>query len=318
MMITQGKKPYRLVGPNPLMFNQASSDGWGDGGYWLNADNFGISKKISATAYERRLDLRGQIEEIADEHVDISDSQWGKPVNPEEDPRPKGRAKVLDDSMSIEYLQNVEDRDSFFAVNLNDEKDNKEDDMIRNIDGTPYNPDSSTVAQFDPDSPDHLLMDEIDQESIDLGGAPVEYYRVLVDGNADEFYGEQREKRYAQRLYKLMAHWEPVQPEWNWMPGGAGFSSEELTAFSFNRATFLEKVGEMPRVGSLIKTCTDNVFWEITKINVNIEGEDRKLWGKHRVSVMTQKYQSTITDPSPTGMGRESYSQGKKGGVTIR
>jgi hypothetical protein len=316
-MIRQGKKPYKLAGPNPLMFGQVSPENWGEGGYWLNPDNFGVPKTVRATPYERRLDLRGQIEEIVEEHPDISDAQWGRPVTPEEDPQPKprplqGRARVNE-----EEDLGRKDRDAFFAINM-DEDEKEDEEMIRNLDGTPYNPDSSTVAQFDPDSPDHQLMDEVDQESIDLGGAPIEYYRVFVDGNADEFYGEQREKRYAQKLYKLMAHWEPVQPEWTWMSGGGGFSSDEIMAFSFNRKTFLNLVGEMPRIGSLIKTCTDGVFWEITKVDVNIEGEDRKLWGKHRVAVMCQKYQATITDPSPTGLGRESYRQGKKGGVTIR
>ena len=315
-MIRQGQQPYRLSGPNPLMFGQVSPDRWGEGGYWLNAENFGVPETVQATPYERRLDLRGQIEEVAEKQVDIPDEQWGRPVTPEEDPKPKpesskGRVRVKEEDPERE------DRDAFFGVNL-DEDQKEEDEMIRNQDGTPYNPDCTTAAQFDPDSPDHQLMDEIDQESIDLGGAPVEYYRVLVDGNADEFYGEQREKRYAQKLYKLMAHWEPVQPDWTWLSGGAGFTSDELTIFSFNRKTFLEKVGEMPRIGSLIKTCTEGVFWEITKVNVNIEGEDRKLWGKHRVAVVCQKYQATITDPSPTGLGRESYRQGKKGGVTIR
>lgn len=313
-MIRKGKKPYKISGPNPMMFDQATPDDWGAGGYWLHKENFGAPVTVPATAFERRLDLRGQIQEIAREETDIPDEHWGKPVIPEEEvpPPSKGRARVPEEKAPQDAR---EDDDAFFGANLDDDED---DDMIRNLDGTPYNPDCSTAAQFDPDSPDHELMDQIDQEAIDLGGAPIEYYRVVVDGNADSFYGEQREKRFAQKLYQLMAHWEPVQPEWNWMPGGMGFSSEELMAFSFNRKTFLETVGEMPRIGSLIKTCTDGVFWEITKVDVNIEGEDRKLWGKHRVAVMCQKYQATITDPSPTGLGRESYQHGKKGGITIR
>jgi hypothetical protein len=306
------------------MFEQVSPDDWGTGGSWLHKENFGVPIVVSANAFDRRLDLRGQIEEIAREETDIPDEHWGKPVVHEEE-RPstsKGRARVPEEPSkpALEEPQASEgvsrkDNDAFFGANLDDDED---DEMIRKLDGTPYNPDCTTSAQFDPDSPDHVLMDQIDQETIDLGGAPIEYYRVMVDGNADSFYGEQREKRFAQKLFKLIAHWEPVQPEWNWMPGGMGFSSEELMAFSFNRKTFLEAVGEMPRIGSLIKTCTDGVFWEITKVDVNIEGEDRKLWGKHRVAVMCQKYQATITDPSPTGLGRESYQHGKKGGITIR
>jgi hypothetical protein len=186
----------------------------------------------------------------------------------------------------------------------------EDEEMIRNQDGTPYNVDCVTNDQFDPSNPDHALMDSIDQEAIDKGGSPVEYYRVVVDGNVDEFYMEQRQKVFAQKVHTLKSVWEPVPPEWMFMTGGGGFSSDEITRFSFNRQEFLEVVGEMPRIGSLIKTCIDGVFWEITNREVNTEGEDRKMWGRHRLVLIAQKYQSTISDPSPTMQGRESQERG--------
>ena len=179
--------------------------------------------------------------------------------------------------------------------------------MLKNPDGSPYLP-SGNANNYDLVNPDHDLMDSVDQEQIELSGAPIEYYRVLVDARVDPLYNEQRQKVFLQEPVRMKAVFEPVPPVWNDIQ--VGFSSDETMMFSFNRKDFLERVGEKPRIGSLIRTCDEGIYWEIVNDKVNVQGEDRKMWGKHRFLVTCVKYQSTVTDSSPSMQGRESHARG--------
>lgn len=215
------------------------------------------------------------------------------------------------DAPDIETFLAMEERNAEVAAQEDSSPPATEDpDMLRNPNGTPYIP-SGNAENYDPCNPDHALMDSVDQEQIELSGGPIEYYRVIVDANVDPLYHEQRQKIFLQEPIRMKAVYEPITPSWNDIQ--VGYSSDETgMGFSFNRPEFLQLVGEMPRIGSLIKTCDEGIFWEIVKLGVNIAGEDRKMWGKHRILVTCVKYQATVTDSSPTGQGRESHDQGRR------
>jgi hypothetical protein len=215
-----------------------------------------------------------------------------------------------DHAPDIETFINMEEREDTPRITKLPDGDLFEDEeMLRNKDGSPYKLNGS-VNNYDPSNPDHDLMDSVDKEQIESSGAPIEYYRVIVDSNVDQLYHEQRQKVYLQEPILMKAVWEPVSPIWNDI--SVGFSSEESMVFSFNRKEFIEKVGEMPRIGSIIKTCDEGMFWEIVNRNVNVENEDRKMWGKHRINAVCVKYQATVTDRSPSRQGREEYDKGAK------
>lgn len=198
---------------------------------------------------------------------------------------------------------------SFDDTSSQDMVDNAKDDgdMIKNPDGTPY--ELGQIGHYDHKNPDHELFDSYDQEMIDIAGADIDYYRVVVDSNVDPIYHEQRQKLFLQQPVRLQSVWEPATPAWGDI--GVGWSSEESMMFSFNLPDFLEKVKEMPRIGSLILTCDEGVYWEIVNTQINVP-ESRKMWGKHRIIVQATKHQGTITDYSPSGQGRESAESGKK------
>ena len=177
----------------------------------------------------------------------------------------------------------------------------EEEVKLRNEDGTSYDADiQSNTKLYDRDSADHALMNSIDQEQTQRSGAPVEYYRIMVDGRMDPVWMEQRQKVSLGQGIPMIAVYEPTTPLLSM--GGFGFpiadSGEQMTFF-VNKIDFLEKVGEMPRVQSIIRTCDDGMLWEITDVQVNLADSDRKIYGKHHLGLLCVKYRESITDSNP-------------------
>jgi hypothetical protein len=261
-----------LKGPNPLMVDQDRGS-WGGG----TEENFGELGEVSVE--------RGDPRHAQDVESFLAMEEHG--ASDDVDERHDEESNVLD------Y----------------DDYDEEDKEMLRRLDGSPYVP-SGNADNYDPSNPDHDLMDSVDQEVIEQSGAPIEYYRVIVDGRVDPLYNEQRQKIFLQQPVTMMAVWEPATPAWNDIT--IGFSSDETMLFSFNRIEFLEIMGEQPAIGSIIKTCDEGTWWEIVNNKVNVENEDRKMWGKHRFVVTCNKYQPTVTDSSPTKLGRESHDRGDR------
>ncbi len=177
----------------------------------------------------------------------------------------------------------------------------EEEVKLRNEDGTSYDADKqSSTKLYDRDTPDHALMDSVDREQINRSGGPIEYYRVMVDGRMDPVWMEQRQKVTLGQGIPMTAVYEPVTPAIQM--GGFGFpipdSGEQMT-FYISKIDFLERVGEMPRVQSILRTCDDNMMWEIADVQVNLADSDRKVWGKHHLALICTKYRESITDTNP-------------------
>lgn len=186
-------------------------------------------------------------------------------------------------------------------------------DMLRNADGTPFDVDGQAkLDMYDPCSSDKQLLDCVDQEQIELAGAPIEYYRVMVDSRMDDLYHEQRQKLILGTPICMKAVYEPTTPILQM--GGIGpavFDSIEQLTFHVNKSQFISLVGEMPRVQGLIRTVDDGIFWEIAEVQVNLSDQERKIWSKHRLALVCSKYRPTATDRSPSLEGREQTEAGR-------
>lgn len=187
--------------------------------------------------------------------------------------------------------------------------------MIYKENGSPYKL-TGNIKTFDPQNVDHDLVNSIDQEIICISGAPVEYYKVIIDGRVDELYLEQRQKMFLTKPFSLMAVYEPPPTEQNLGPWT--IDSIEEILFNFNKKYFLDIVGERPREGSIVRTCDENIYWEIIQVNINTPNEDRMIWGKQRYTVFCRKYQASVTDYSPSDEGREEWEHGNPKPYKIR
>lgn len=299
-------KPLEIKRPNPLMVLQAPQ--WIDG-KWINGNEFGeetIESIKEEQYFPTEQPIKYEDEEIEEDiKLAIDEPMFQK----------KEQENLELDELYGEKRPNTKERENY-RESYHQKKEDEE--MIRNTDGTPYTP-SGNINMFDPESPDHDLNDEIDQEMIRNAGAQIEYHRVIIDDRIDELYLEQRQKVFLSEPICMYAVYEPTTPILSF--GGAGTaimdSIEEMT-FLVNKKNFLELVGEMPRVGSLIKTCDEGVWWEIIENQINFADGERKIWGKHRIGIAARKYRPSNTDRSPSMQGREKVESGRGGMVRIR
>lgn len=176
--------------------------------------------------------------------------------------------------------------------------------MIKRTNGTPYVL-PGRLGLYSPSSPDHDLMDRIDQEAIRMGGSPILYYRLIMQGaKVDPLYHEIRDKLYAPPV-EVCTLFQPPTPLQNIDPYGIDNPTDIL--FTFNKTHFLAQVGELPTAGSQIYTIVDNNYWEIIQPNINIVTDmDRMIWGNIRIQVNARRYQQTSTEHDPGKMGYET------------
>lgn len=187
--------------------------------------------------------------------------------------------------------------------------------VIRNEDGTQYDLDEQgRLDVYDPASADKQLMDCVNSEIIGLSGAPIEYYRVMIDSRMDDLYMEQRQKVIAGVPVAMTAVYEPTTPDL--ALGGLGpavFDSIEQMTFYVSKTDFIAKVGEMPRVQALVRTRDDDIYWEVNEVKVNFAETERKLWSKHMLGLVCTKWRPNITDQtSPDGRGGASPEPGRR------
>lgn len=165
---------------------------------------------------------------------------------------------------------------------------------IRNVDGTVYNP-SGSLRNFNPESPEHDLFNQWDQEIIVQGGSPIFYYEVLIQPQTvDPLYLEDRGKLWCPKGIELWCLYEP-QPNQN-VQGLFGIDAPDEMIFEFNYRDVLKKVGHPPKVGSRLFTPHKNESWQIIQRN---DGEF-KMWGQLRLQLICQKFQESTTDNSKT------------------
>ncbi len=291
MLLTVRGKPLAISSPNPLMATQGVLWDLSRGTY-IDWDLFGDE------SVEKQPNRYSNLDAVAQKALQRINEQSSQHI--EEPPR---RSRRQEPSVGLD---------------LYGEGTKEDDAVIRNTDGTPYKP-SGKADMYDPCSPDHALNDQVDQESIALSGAWIEYYRVMIDGRMDDLYLEQRQKVFLQKPWKIKAVYDPVTPQLQF--GGTAspiFDSIEEITFYFNRKEFIDLVGELPRVGSLIKTCDEGVWWEVMENQINFSDGERKIWGKHRIGCACRKYRPVITDRSPSEQGREQAESGRTAQVRIR
>jgi hypothetical protein len=181
--------------------------------------------------------------------------------------------------------------------------------MLKNPDGTPYLLDSKEVSIYNPSGPDVQLIQSAFNEHLNRSGAPVEYYKIIIDANIDDLYLEQRQRVLLQNPITLKAIYDPQVPNFTFM--GGGFGDNGSLILNFSKSEFMEKSGELPRIGSVIRTLDDDTLWEIKNVNTNVQG-DRIMWGKYMVAVDCAKYQQTLTDEAPVRQGLSSAVSGMK------
>lgn len=168
--------------------------------------------------------------------------------------------------------------------------------MIKNCDGTPYQP-VGELTQFDPDSREHDLFNLYDEEVIQFGGTPIFYKELFIQKNTlDPLFREDRGKIWANNGIQLYGFYEPI-PSQNYM-NMFGVDGLEEMQFEFNYRAVLKKIGHPPKVGSILFTPHRSEYWEIVQNNLG----EFKFWGGLRLQIIAKKFQESST----TGEGRVS------------
>lgn len=165
---------------------------------------------------------------------------------------------------------------------------------ILNPDGTPYKA-AGSLQQFDPESPDHCLFNQWDEEIIRIGGSPIFYYEVIIpSGTIDPLYRESRGKMWSNIPIQLYCTYEPV-PSQN-LQSAFGIDSPDEMMFEFNFQAVLRELGHPPKIGSRLFTPHKREDWEIIQRNTG----EYKLWGELRLQLLCEKFQESVT----TGEGK--------------
>ena len=174
--------------------------------------------------------------------------------------------------------------------------------MIRDQSGLPFFL-TGRLGLYDPQNPDNEVQDSWDRESIEIGGSPILYYRLLTkNAKIDPLYNEIRDKIWSEEPFKICALFTPARPL---QPlDQFGIDNPVDVIFTFNRTAFLDAVRELPTSGSLIFSVVDRTWWEVIQSNINItEDLDRMLWSRHRLQAYARSYQPTATEHDPARMG---------------
>jgi hypothetical protein len=164
---------------------------------------------------------------------------------------------------------------------------------IRNPDGSEYQ--LGPLQQFDPCNPELSLFNEWDQEAIEIGGTPIEYYEVFIQsGTVDKTYMEDRGKLWSPVKVILYAYYDPI-PSKNEM-GVFGADGTDELMFELNYQDTLRRLKKVPTIGSRIFTPHKRENWVIMQRNV----AEFKMWGELRLQLMCSRFQESLT----TGEGK--------------
>lgn len=167
---------------------------------------------------------------------------------------------------------------------------------IKNKDGSNFKV-TGSMQQFDPSNPEHDLFNLWDQEVIEIGGSPLEYYDIFINvPDIDTLYVEARDKIWSQIPICIYGWYEPI-PSSN-MLGTFGIDSPDEIMFEFNYRHVLKTMGKAPKIGSRIFSPHKRENWMVIQRNVEVF----KLWGELRLQVMCIRFQESLT----TGEGKVS------------
>ena len=165
---------------------------------------------------------------------------------------------------------------------------------IKQCNGQPYKL-SGSLNTFDPTNPEQFLLNSFDSELIQIAGTPILYFEVFIQGQTiDPLYREDRGKLFSNNPVKLNGYYEPI-PSQNYM-NMFGIDAPDEVQFQFNYREVLKTLGHPPKIGSRLYTPHKGENWVIIQRNVG----DFFLWGELRLTLITQRFQESIT----TGEGR--------------
>ena len=159
---------------------------------------------------------------------------------------------------------------------------------------------TGSLRQFDPDSPDHELLNLWDEEQIKIAGSPIFYYEVFIqDQTVDPLYVEDRGKIFSANPIVLYAWYEPI-PSQNDITN-FGIDAPDEMKFELNYKATLRDVGHPPKIGSRIYSPHLSENWVIIQRNL---GEFKK-WNAIRLELICQRFQESLT----TGEGQVTWKK---------
>lgn len=165
---------------------------------------------------------------------------------------------------------------------------------IRNCDGTPYKL-SGSLDTFDPNNPEHFLLNSFDSELVQIAGTPILYFEVFIQKQTiDPLYREDRGKLFSNNPITLNGFYEPI-PSQNYM-NMFGIDAPDEVQFQFNARAVLKAIGHPPKIGSRLYTPHKGENWVVIQRNYG----DFFLWGEMRMTIIAQRFQESVT----TGEGR--------------
>lgn len=157
--------------------------------------------------------------------------------------------------------------------------------VIYRQDGTPYHV-TGSIQQFDDRQPEHDLFHLWDEESLKMGGSPIEYYECMIQFNSlDELYLEDRGKIFSTHSVVLWANYEPI-PSQN-AQTAFGIDSPDEMVFEINFRAAMRDIGHLPKVGSKIYTPHLQENWVMIQRNLG----EFKMWGVVRIEMLCQRWQ---------------------------
>lgn len=159
---------------------------------------------------------------------------------------------------------------------------------IKNADGSIYQ--TSDLQQFDPNNVEHDLFNLWDQEAIEMGGTPIQYFDVFINASSiDELYVEARDKIYSNHPVCMYCYYEPI-PSSN-VVGAFGIDSPDTIMFEFNYRYVLKTLGKTPKIGARIFTPHRGENWMVAQKGVEVF----KLWGELRLQVFCVRFPESLT-----------------------
>ncbi len=162
--------------------------------------------------------------------------------------------------------------------------------MIYNQDGTPYKL-NGKLSQFNPDSNEHNLFNQWDQESIIRGGTPIYYYECLIQPQTiHPVYLEDRGKLYSNNPIQMWGLYEPIPSE-NYVDQFGWDSPNDEVIYEFNYRHVLNSIGHLPKIDSRIYTPHLQENWKI----INRKTGEFKKWGVLRLQLRCSRFQESTT-----------------------
>jgi len=135
-------------------------------------------------------------------------------------------------------------------------------DFYRGLEGQ-FNEPDGTFSLYDPNNPDRMYMDMVEQEAIELSSPPLYLYPLDIENIVvDEVYGEVRhgtDRKYTNPI-KLFGNYENPAPIQELQKYGLN-EPEELDIW-FNYHYLLRMLNRRIQIGEVIRTY-DNKLWEV-------------------------------------------------------